>query len=51
MSMISGLLTTLAHNVSVALENARLYEKAQQRASQMATVAEVGRELSATLDL
>jgi len=45
------LLVTLAHSMSVALENARLYEEARRHAGQMATIADVGRALAATLDL
>jgi PAS domain S-box-containing protein len=45
------LLTTLASSMGVALENARLYADADQRANQMATLAEVGREISASHDL
>ena len=45
------LLTTIAANVGAALENARLYQETQRRAGQMAALAEVSREISATLDL
>jgi signal transduction histidine kinase len=45
------LLTTLASSMSVALESARLFDETQRNAGQMATIANVGRELSATLDL
>ena len=45
------LLTTIAANVGAALENARLYQETQRRAVQMAALAEVSREISATLDL
>ncbi len=44
------LLTTLASNVGVAIEKARLYEETQRRAREAAAIAEVGREISATLD-
>ena len=44
------LLATLAANVGVAIQNARLYREAQRRADEMAALAEVGREISATLD-
>jgi sigma-B regulation protein RsbU (phosphoserine phosphatase) len=37
--------------MGVALENARLYQETQRRADQMAMTAEIGREMSATLDL
>ncbi|MFN8411419.1 MAG: GAF domain-containing protein [Anaerolineales bacterium] len=45
------LLTTLASSMSVALESARLFNETQRNASQMATIANVGRELSSTLEL
>ncbi len=45
------LLTTLASNVGVAIEKARLYEETQRRAREAAAIAEVGREISSTLDL
>src|SRR4051794_21833116 len=38
------LLSTLAANVGVAIHNARLYTEAERRASEMAAVAEIGRE-------
>ncbi|MGA2505457.1 MAG: GAF domain-containing protein [Anaerolineales bacterium] len=45
------LMTTLASNVGVAIEKARLNEETQRRAREAAAIAEVGREISATLDL
>jgi GAF domain-containing protein/CheY-like chemotaxis protein len=45
------LLATVAANVGVAVQNARLYEETRQRADQMAALADVGREISATLEL
>lgn len=49
------LLTTLANQVTLALENARLYERTDQalarRVEQLAAIEEIGRELSSTLDL
>ncbi len=45
------LLTTLASNVGVAIEKARLLEETRRRARESAAIAEVGREISATLDL
>jgi GAF domain-containing protein/CheY-like chemotaxis protein/tetratricopeptide (TPR) repeat protein len=45
------LLTTLASNVGVAFEKARLYEETQRQGREAAAIAEVGREISATLDL
>ncbi|OGO28750.1 MAG: hypothetical protein A2Z16_10995 [Chloroflexi bacterium RBG_16_54_18] len=46
-----ALLTSLSLSMGVALENARLYQETQRRADQMAMTAEIGREMSATLDL
>jgi len=45
------LLTTLASSMSVALESARLFNETERNASQMATIANVGRELSSMLDM
>ncbi len=45
------LLTTLANSMSVALENARLFAETQHHAREMAALTEVGRDISATLDL
>lgn len=45
------LLETLAASLSISLENARLFEEAQRRAREMSALAEVGRDISATLDL
>ncbi|HNS50842.1 MAG TPA: GAF domain-containing protein [Anaerolineae bacterium] len=45
------LLTTVAGTVGAALQNARLYQETQRRAAEMAALAEVGRQISATLDL
>jgi len=45
------LLTTLASNVGVAIDKARLYAEIQRRAREAAAIAEVGREISATLEL
>jgi PAS domain S-box-containing protein len=45
------LLSTAAAHVGTAIQNARLYQETQQRAGQMATIAEVGREVSASLEL
>ncbi|MEA2549319.1 MAG: hypothetical protein QOE42_1917, partial [Chloroflexota bacterium] len=44
-------LSTIASNVGTAIRNAQLYQEAQRRAREMAELAEVGREISATLDL
>jgi two-component system sensor histidine kinase/response regulator len=45
------LLTTIAANVGIAIENARLYREARRRAQETAALAEVGQEISASLDL
>ncbi len=45
------LLSTIASNVGTAIRNAQLYRESQRRALEMAELAEVGREISATLDL
>ena len=45
------LLSTVAASTSVALENARLFAMIKRRAKEMAALAEVGRDISATLDL
>jgi GAF domain-containing protein/DNA-binding response OmpR family regulator len=45
------LLSTIAANVSVALQNARLYQEAHRRGDEMAALADVGQEISATLDV
>ncbi|HEV8236181.1 MAG TPA: GAF domain-containing protein, partial [Gemmatimonadaceae bacterium] len=45
------LLQTLANTMSVALENARLFDETQRRTRETAALAEVGRDISATLDL
>ncbi|MGB7093484.1 MAG: GAF domain-containing protein, partial [Anaerolineales bacterium] len=44
------LLTTLAANMGVALENARLFQETNRRADETAALNEIGREISATLD-
>ena len=45
------LLSTIAANVGAALHNARLFQETQRRAFQMATIAEVGYQVSSTLEL
>jgi GAF domain-containing protein/CheY-like chemotaxis protein/HPt (histidine-containing phosphotransfer) domain-containing protein len=46
-----GLLTTLAGNLSVALENARLFEETKQQAAELGIVNDMGQALAAQLDL
>ena len=41
----------LADSMSVALENARLFDETQRRTRESAALAEVGRDISSTLDL
>jgi GAF domain-containing protein/CheY-like chemotaxis protein len=45
------LMSTIASNVGSAIRNAQLYRESQRRAMETAELAEVGREISATLDL
>jgi PAS domain S-box-containing protein len=45
------LLSTIAASVGGAICNAQLYQETQRRAREMAALAEVGREISASLDL
>ena len=45
-----ALLSTIAANVGVAIQNARLFQEAHRRGDEMAALAEVGQEISATLD-
>ncbi len=45
------LLETIANSMSVALENARLFDETQRRANEMSALTDIGREISATLDL
>ena len=45
------LLTTLANTMSVALENARLFDETQRRTRETSALAEVGRDISSTLEL
>ncbi len=44
-------LIAIASQAAIAVENARLFGEAQSRARETAVLAEVGREISATLDL
>lgn len=45
------LLSVLADYVAIGVENARLYDHAQQRAEQLALLNEVGQAISSTVDL
>ena len=45
------LLATIAANVGVAIQNARLYREAHRRGDEMAALADVGQQISATLDV
>jgi PAS domain S-box-containing protein len=45
------ILTTIASQAAIAIENARLFEEARRRAQETTALAEVGREISVTLDL
>ncbi|MGD2147752.1 MAG: GAF domain-containing protein [Anaerolineae bacterium] len=44
------LLTTIAANVGSAIDNAQLYQETERRAAEMAALADVGRDVAATLD-
>ena len=44
------LLSTIAASVGTAIQNARLFRESQRHAVEMSTLADVGREISATLD-
>src|SRR4029077_15003411 len=46
----SRLLCTAAASCGVAIKTARLYQEAHRRGDEMAVLAEVGQEISATLD-
>ena len=45
------LLSTVGASMGVALENARLFEETQRRAKEAAALADVGRDLSSSLEL
>src|SRR6266508_3092456 len=45
------ILTTIASQAAIAIENALLFQEAQRRAQETTALADVGRELSVTLDL
>ena len=42
---------TIVNQASIALDSARLYQEAQHRAQETAALAEVGRDISATLEI
>ena len=46
-----ALVQQVTDQLSLALENARLFRESQRRAQEMSALAEVGREISATLEL
>ncbi len=46
-----NLLVTIAANVSIAIQNARLFQETLRRARETATLVAVGREITSTLDL
>lgn len=46
-----AILTALAHQVTVAIENARLFEAANKRAQRLMVLNEIGKEISALNDL
>jgi signal transduction histidine kinase/DNA-binding response OmpR family regulator len=46
-----ALLVTIAGSLGVALQNARLFEDIQRRTRESAALAEVGRDISSTLDV
>jgi len=46
-----GLLLSIASQAAIALENARLFTETQRRAREMSALAEVGQDVSASLDL
>jgi PAS domain S-box-containing protein len=45
------ILTTIASQAAIAIENARLFREAQRRAQETTILAEVGREISVTLNV
>jgi PAS domain S-box-containing protein len=47
----SRLLSTIAANVGVAIQNARLYRETQRRARETAALAQLGREVGSLLEL
>ncbi|MEJ2511029.1 MAG: GAF domain-containing protein [Anaerolineales bacterium] len=45
------LLSTIAANIGAAIHNAQLYKEIEQRAEEMATLAEIGSDIASTHDL
>ena len=45
------LLFTIANQAAIAIENARLFQEARQRATQLEAIAELGRHITSILDL
>ncbi|MBI5029339.1 MAG: GAF domain-containing protein [Chloroflexi bacterium] len=45
------LLSTVAASIGVAIQNARLFDETNQRATEMAALTEIGREISSMLDM
>ncbi len=45
------ILMTIASQAAIAAENARLFDETQRRAREMSALADVGRQISSTLDL
>ena len=45
------LLFTIANQAAIAIENARLFEEARQRATQLEAIAELGRHITSILEL
>ncbi|HZY43372.1 MAG TPA: GAF domain-containing protein, partial [Anaerolineae bacterium] len=46
-----GFLVGLSRQAAIAIQNARLFEESQKRANETAALNEIGREISATLDI
>ncbi len=46
-----GFLIGLSRQAAIAIQNARLFEESQKRANETAALNEIGREISATLDI
>ena len=45
------LLNTVAASIGVAIQNARLFDETKQRATEMAALTDIGREISSTLNM